>query len=266
MLFHQNIFPGFSNLCLGYIIEAHRIEDSDIFADKKKLKVKFEGAVRALDLDPSRLYNCLKKNDPEKLREFLTHSVSLSCQDAIQTQDEPRLTAVHEAFQFLIRTFVENESNSVTEEIWREWCSTRRVKRSKSFTMAPKEVRASASSIESDESLQSRQAETQFLKSKLINFFRRDSFIQMTGIVQEEMDENDQKAKDADKVADEILKSKIEEFSIKSNRKHVKQRRKSVLGTVEEKSLLTLDEVAILNRNLNHASTEFKGRRSSMKL
>lgn len=60
----------------------------------------------------------------------------------------------------------------------------------------------------------------------------------MTGIEQEEMDSNDQMAVDADKVANEVLQAFTKKMS-----KPQQGRRKSVLDTVDEKPLLTLDQI-----------------------
>lgn len=74
----------------------------------------------------------------------------------------------------------------------------------------------------------------------------------MTGIEQEEMDSNDQMAVDADKVANEVLQAFTKKMS-----KPQQGRRKSVLDTVDEKPLLTLDQIERL-KSLRSAMSDSK--------
>ena len=77
-----------------------------------------------------------------------------------------------------------------------------------------------------------------------MTIFRRNSFIEMTGIDWEEMEDNDKKASDAAKLVEKIL-TPLHTFKPK----HASQRRKSILNPVEEKPLMDVSDAQALVHN-----------------
>merc|ERR1711997_1434141 len=129
------------------------------------------------------------QGDPEKTRNMLTdaakarsHELMLE-QDNTLVQGSAEMASIHEAYQYLIQKFVEtDEGLEAGLAISLEDLNRRRRRSSVNSAKSYDVRRGSIQSWTGSDNDSARQS-------------RRNSFIEMTGIELEEMNENDQKAK-----------------------------------------------------------------------
>ena len=146
-------------------------------------------------------------------------------------------TSIHEAFQFLSKYFINSRDGIEEGLITEEYKRVQRVAEMRRRSSASVQSYEASSSDEFELNGGSRQS-------------RRNSFIQMTGIQEAEMNENDEKAQQAQAVAADIIKSTS--MADVFRKKMSKGRRKSVLDTVTERPLLSLDEITKFNQRFEH--------------